>query len=85
MEYLERIVASLAVLSLIIIGRQYYFKKNAIAQWTCYVLAVAIWGITQYMLHTNWIEMIISIAGIGLFAWLIGGVINDRRNLRKTR
>jgi|PlaIllAssembly_1097288.scaffolds.fasta_scaffold49613_2 hypothetical protein len=85
MEYIERIIASLAVLSLIIIGQQYYFKKNIIAKWICYVLAATIWGITVCTLHTNWIEMIISIAGIGLFAWLIVGAINDHRDLRKSR
>lgn len=86
MEYLTSFLLGSIVLTLVIAGNQASLRKNVRAKWICYVLAAIIWGAGQFMLQATIVEMIISIVGIELFAWVIGGFIEDRRRTAgKTR
>ncbi len=78
---LERTIIGLVVLILIITGKQNPHKTQI--KWLCYVIAAVIWGLGQYWLQSNWIDMLISIAGIELFAWLISGYADDRKKAQK--
>gem|GEM_PF-3667647 len=78
MNYIELILPNVLALALVTGGHQYAHKTHRVAQWSCYTIALIVWGYAQYLTKANWIEMIISFAGIILFAWLISGFIDDK-------
>lgn len=78
MEYFERIVLNLVILLLIVVATRYWTKKQGFMKYIGYAPALIVWVVSIYLFHLGWVEILISIVGIGLFAWLIDGLIIDQ-------
>ena len=76
----ERIFIGVIVLAAVILSKRYGSRHGRVIKWLCYAGAAIVWGAGQYWLQSSWIDMLISIIGIELFAWLIGGYPDDYKS-----
>lgn len=84
MEYFAKILFSAAVIALLVVGHQKSSKtQNKNSKWFFFGLAGVVWVLGVLFLQATWIEMLISLAGVLLFAWLANSFVDDAKQVKK--
>jgi hypothetical protein len=81
MDYIAKIIFSAVVIALLVIGQR--SKQNSNSKLLLFGLAGAVWVVGLWWLRVDWVGILISLAGVLLFAWLINMFIDDAKQIKK--